>query len=143
MDTLVGKRIRDFRKSANLTQKQLGEKIGVSGAMIGQYETGVRNPKRETLERIADALGVHVFDFDVAAYHFVTESEAYPERETWGEMFKDVSDYITGMVATDDIRSAIITLIDNCLNDTGRRELLKKAFELSLRYSKKKEDPLK
>lgn len=31
--------------------------------MIGQYETGVRNPKFETLEKIANALGVPVTEF--------------------------------------------------------------------------------
>lgn len=58
----TGQRIRDARKKAGLTQKQLGEQIGVSGAMIGQYETGIRNPKPDTLKKIADPLGVHVYE---------------------------------------------------------------------------------
>ena len=54
----VGERIRAARKEAGLTQKQLGEKLGVSAAMIGQYETGVRNPKLGTLKKIANALEI-------------------------------------------------------------------------------------
>ena len=54
----TGERIYIARKRSGLTQKELGEKLGVSASMIGQYENGFRNPKKKTLERIADALGV-------------------------------------------------------------------------------------
>lgn len=54
----IGERIREARKNAGLTQKELGNKIGVSGALIGQYETGIRNPKIETLQKICNAIGV-------------------------------------------------------------------------------------
>lgn len=54
----VGQRIRQARKEAKLTQTELGAKIGVSGSMIGQYENGLRNPKCDTLSRIATALGI-------------------------------------------------------------------------------------
>ena len=37
---------------------ELGEKMGVSGSLVGQYERGVVNPKYETIIRFADALGV-------------------------------------------------------------------------------------
>ena len=52
----TGEKIREARKRVNLTQKQLGELIGVSGAMIGQYETGIRNPKTETLKKLTKIL---------------------------------------------------------------------------------------
>ena len=56
----VGERIRILRKEAGLTQKQLGEKLGVSASMIGQYETNSRKPKLETLIKIADYFGVSI-----------------------------------------------------------------------------------
>lgn len=56
----VGERIRAARKEAGLTQKELGEKLGVSAAMIGQYETGVRNPKFEKIKKIANALEIDI-----------------------------------------------------------------------------------
>jgi len=55
----VGERIKQARKEKGLTQKQLGELLGVTQATIQQYETG--NPKPETLKRIAKALGVPFF----------------------------------------------------------------------------------
>lgn len=58
----TGEKIREARKRVNLTQKQLGELIGVSGAMIGQYETGIRNPKTETLKKLAKPLCISWFE---------------------------------------------------------------------------------
>lgn len=65
----IGENIKKTRKQANLTQRQLAEKLAVSQAMIAQYESGERNPKRETVEKIAKALGVDPFSlysFDMA-----------------------------------------------------------------------------
>lgn len=54
----VGERIRKARKWAGYTQKQLADKLGLPYQRIGQYETGVRNPKDEMLRKIEDALGL-------------------------------------------------------------------------------------
>lgn len=54
----TGQRIKTARKKAGITQAELGKILGVSGSMIAQYETDKRNPKYDTLKRIATALGV-------------------------------------------------------------------------------------
>ena len=54
----IGEKISENRKSANLTQKELGELTGIDGATIGKYERGVLNPKVETIKKIATALNV-------------------------------------------------------------------------------------
>lgn len=56
----TGKRIQQARKRAGLSQKQLGERLGLSASMIGQWENDLRNPKAETLLRIAKALRVGI-----------------------------------------------------------------------------------
>lgn len=53
-------KIRTLRKKRSLTQKALGELCGISEAMIRRYELGIRNPKIETLKKIATALDVPV-----------------------------------------------------------------------------------
>lgn len=58
----IGESIRKIRKSNKITQAQLAARLGVSASMIGQYETGVRNPKLSTLASIADALNVSIAD---------------------------------------------------------------------------------
>ncbi len=54
----VGERIREYRKQAGLTQKELGDRLGVSNVHIGQYERGLRNPRLPQLKKIADALDI-------------------------------------------------------------------------------------
>lgn len=58
----IGECIQRARKSAGLSQKELGAKLGVSGSMIGQYENDLRRPKAETVQKIADALGTTLLD---------------------------------------------------------------------------------
>jgi transcriptional regulator with XRE-family HTH domain len=54
----LGDRIKDLRKQKNLSQSELADKVGISYAQIGRYETKGSQPPAETLKKIADALGV-------------------------------------------------------------------------------------
>lgn len=56
----MGERIKYLRISENMTQDELGEKIGVSRSSVGGYETAGRQPDLQTLVNIADSLGVTV-----------------------------------------------------------------------------------
>lgn len=57
----VGERIRAARIMANMSQKELADKIGnTSHSIIWQYEQDERHPKLEKLVKIASALGVPV-----------------------------------------------------------------------------------
>ncbi|MEV6643896.1 helix-turn-helix domain-containing protein [Amycolatopsis sp. NPDC051371] len=54
-----GARLRRLRRAAELTQEALAEKSGLSGQAVGALERGDRRyPHRETLDRLADALGL-------------------------------------------------------------------------------------
>lgn len=57
----LGKRIRYHRKKAGLTQKELAEKVGISEPALRNYELDNRNPSREILTVIADALKVSCY----------------------------------------------------------------------------------
>lgn len=59
---LIGDNIRRFRKERGITQKKLGELCGIAEPNIRKYENGKQNPKLETIEKIASALGVTAFD---------------------------------------------------------------------------------
>lgn len=56
----VGQSIQRARIAKGLTQKELGEKIGVGTPTISRYETGNQNLTVETIQKIADALGIKV-----------------------------------------------------------------------------------
>jgi len=49
----IGQQIRKARKLAHLTQKQLGDKLGRSGATIAYLEQGKRRVSPNLLEEVA------------------------------------------------------------------------------------------
>jgi transcriptional regulator with XRE-family HTH domain len=51
-------RLRELRKVKGLSQSQLGEQVGLHYTHIGRYERGVSRPGADTLQRLADTLGV-------------------------------------------------------------------------------------
>ena len=66
----IGAKIRQIRQHRHLTQRELGEKIGLgkNGAnRIAQYEMGYRTPKRDQLNIIAHALNVSEKTFSLEA----------------------------------------------------------------------------
>ena len=56
----VGERIRAARKQAGLTQRELGDRLGIQYQSIAQWETSRRIPKYENIKKIADVLQVPV-----------------------------------------------------------------------------------
>lgn len=60
LDSLVGAAIKEARESKHLTQKQLGEKVGVQRARICSIEKGV-NLRLSTLRRIFKALDMNAY----------------------------------------------------------------------------------
>lgn len=60
----VGENIKRIRKERHLSQRELGEKLGISQQMVGQYENNPTPPKLETLQKIATALDVPVYILD-------------------------------------------------------------------------------
>ena len=62
MASYEGDMIRKYRKEKGLTQKQLGDLCGIADSNIRKYESGKQNPKIKTLQRIADALSISIYD---------------------------------------------------------------------------------
>ncbi|MCL1919179.1 MAG: helix-turn-helix domain-containing protein [Peptococcaceae bacterium] len=53
-------RLKELRKQKNLSQKALGEIIGLSKRGIQNYESGINNPTSEVLSKLADYFDVSV-----------------------------------------------------------------------------------
>ena len=51
-------RIKELRNKKHLTLKELGEQVGMPNNTLSQYETGKREPKLETWQKLADFFGV-------------------------------------------------------------------------------------
>lgn len=58
--TTVGQRIREIRKSRNLTQRELADRVGINFTYLSRVENDrlddEQTPREETLQRIAKAL---------------------------------------------------------------------------------------
>jgi len=52
----IGKRLRQLRKDAELTQASLGEKSGVPANTIARLERGEHRISEDTMEKLAKAL---------------------------------------------------------------------------------------
>lgn len=52
----IGERIRQARKAKGFSQSDLASRIGVSQPAIANWESGVHDPRRLTLAKLADAL---------------------------------------------------------------------------------------
>lgn len=57
---MLCERLRQARTAANLTQKELSEKIFLSQQAYAKYETGTATPNPETLSAISSTLGVPI-----------------------------------------------------------------------------------
>ena len=54
MKNIIGNRIRDIRKSINLSGEEFGNRLNVSKTAVSNWENGNRIPDAEALSKIAD-----------------------------------------------------------------------------------------
>lgn len=52
----VGEKIKQRREALGISQKELAQKIGVTQSAIGNYESGLSNPKMELMPKLFEAL---------------------------------------------------------------------------------------
>ena len=135
------------RQKKNLTQEDLGRLIGVSGVTIMRYEKGARQPKLETIKRLADALKIPVaalIDINSpviskATDHFISGKNP-EEIETYGDVMDDIvmnspigstiNEYQTAVAELNQLRLDMIILCYQTLDETGKENLFKYAQQL-------------
>ncbi|MGV3529134.1 MAG: helix-turn-helix domain-containing protein [Flavisolibacter sp.] len=57
-----GEKVRDFRKSQNLSQEELASKADLHRTYIGMIERAEKNITLSNIEKLAKALGIEVKD---------------------------------------------------------------------------------
>ncbi|HGK1753363.1 TPA: XRE family transcriptional regulator [Streptococcus pneumoniae] len=60
--SVIGEKIKQYRLENGWTQQELGSKIGISKNAIGNYEKGIRSPKKDTMFDLANAFGISIDD---------------------------------------------------------------------------------
>ncbi len=66
---LLGKRIRELRKSRGFTQEKLAELVEIGPANISYIETGRFAPSGETLVRLSEVLQVAIYELYMFEHH--------------------------------------------------------------------------
>jgi transcriptional regulator with XRE-family HTH domain len=74
IDSRIGNRVKETRRLRGVSQKRLGEALGLTFQQVQKYETGKNRIAAGTLYQIADFLKV-----DVASFYKGMEK---PEKET-------------------------------------------------------------
>lgn len=115
----TGENIRKFRTELKLTQKELGKAIGTTQQMIAQYENGQRNPKIETLNKIAKAL--HTTTEELSNHTMSLYEFNMPTSELLN-MFLDEKDF--------EERQRLQAYY-GLLNHEGKQEAIKRVSELT------------
>ena len=59
----IGNKIKSLRKEKNITQNELGKRIGVKNNTISAYERGAISTDQDVLFKLADVFGVSINDF--------------------------------------------------------------------------------
>lgn len=87
----IGKRIKEHRKAAGMTQKELAEKVGCAEITIRQYESGKYLPKTDARLKIANALEVFYGDLFVDQTPMAFDTPEDFEK-AWREKAREVKE---------------------------------------------------
>jgi transcriptional regulator with XRE-family HTH domain len=90
MDVAVGRRIRDLRRTRQLSLETIAERTSLSIGFLSQIERGLSSPSLRVLATLADVLGVGIAALfgaspstDGASDHVVTRGMQRPELKLW------------------------------------------------------------
>ena len=60
---IIGNKFKEYRKSKQLTQFELAEKVGLNEKQISRIEAGLNYPTYLTFVKLLDVLDVNILDF--------------------------------------------------------------------------------
>lgn len=124
----TGNKIKEIRKKKGLTQKELGDMLGMTASQIGNYENGYRNPKLSTVRKIAEALEVPLSTLAIDWSLFSKE-----------EILQDLNGQSIEFTPTAEPGNEKILYPYNNLNDKGKRKVEEYATDLMNNYEYNKD----
>ena len=93
----LGKKIKQLRFKAGLTQEQLGEKLGVGAQSVSKWENAVAMPDISALPLLAEVFGVSIDDlFDLTSEQRLNriENRMDLEEELPPDVFREYEDFL-------------------------------------------------
>jgi len=89
--TYIGSKIKELRIKRNITQSELGKKIGVKNNTISAYERGVISTDQDILFKLSDVLDVSIDEFFPSTEEEKTNELERALQMTEGLEIKDVA----------------------------------------------------
>lgn len=137
----TGERIKAARKAAKMTQADLAKKLGIPFQSISQWERDLRNPKSETIQRIAKALGCTPWELVPPPHQSSPESRRQVEELMGKEPGYLDAPIPTEQEETEKLVQRVRDLFTK-MNQDGQEEAVRRVKELSrLPEYQKKESP--
>ena len=93
----LGKKIKQLRLKARLTQEQLADKLGIGAQSVSKWENAVAMPDISTLPLLAEIFGVSIDDlFDLTVEQRLNriENRMDIENELPQDVFREYEDYL-------------------------------------------------
>ena len=121
MDT--GTAIKQARTKLGMTQAELAKRMGVTPQTVSQYERGLINPKIETLQKFADALGVSIGTLCGSLHYYKTI-----------QIDRTYINYLAHVLESDSIENEMLELLKGAfykLNPEGQGKALERVRELT------------
>ena len=99
----LGKKIRQLRFRAGLTQEQLASRLGLGAQAVSKWENAAAMPDITLLPRLAEVFGVSIDDlFDLTAEHRLNriENRLDMEDDLPQDLFMEYEDFLKGRLAS-------------------------------------------
>ncbi|OUN39682.1 hypothetical protein B5G28_04150 [Faecalibacterium sp. An77] len=122
----IGRRIAIERHRAGLTQAELAAKVGLAPITIRQYEKGLREPRIDTLRKIAETLETNI------TYFLPTpaENQNYFDKVRNSLSFKEIDQLENFDLWTEEENLDLISEAVQMLNLEGQKVALERVREL-------------
>ena len=110
----LGKKIRQLRFKAELTQEQLAEKLGLGPQAVSKWENGASMPDITLLPRLAEIFGVSIDDlFDLSVEQRLNriENRLDLEKNLPQDVFWEYEEYLKSQLAAEPYKKRATSLL--------------------------------
>ena len=110
----LGKKIRQLRFKAGLTQEQLAEKLSISAQSVSKWENAAAMPDISALPLLAEIFGVSIDDlFDLSAEQRLNriENRLDTEEDLPQELFMDYEEFLKGQLDSEEHKKRATSLL--------------------------------
>ncbi len=110
----IGKKIKQLRFKASLTQEQLAEKLGLSAQAVSKWENSVAMPDISLLPELAQVFGVSIDElFDLTAQQKLRriENRMDVEDELEPDVFREYEEFLKVRLQSAQDRQQILSLL--------------------------------